>query len=381
MSLSPFTSPLEEQILQGLLGWCRKQGQTEEPCADTLFRRLNPDWMRRFALREELAAWVRENTGLATFYPDELDVASTPRTLARHLARRMVSGTESPIRPPIIPFRSDKVKEPTVFVLNCPRSGSTLFRCMLMGHPSLYAPPELHLAEFRSMRERERQMADAGQEWKTMGLVQTIVHLTGWNKWQAFHYLSHLTKRDVPVPEVYRLIHGLCPKPILVDKSPSIMGHLQRIEECFDNPRYLFLTRHPYATIESMMLNRVNPPLPKHTLAEAEQAWLEVNGNILGFLETVPLDRWRQLSFEELMSTTEQTLQSVTDFLGIPYEPAMSTPYDGDRLLHGIGCVNLPKRQRVEPELAEKWKAIHLERPLLSKTVDLAKELGYKGLL
>jgi hypothetical protein len=130
-----------------------------------------------------------------------------------------------------------------------------------------------------------------------------------------------------------------------------------------------------------MMLNRVNPPLPKHTLAEAEQAWLEVNGNILGFLETVPLDRWHQLSFEELMSTTEQTLQSVTDFLGIPYEPAMSTPYDGDRLLHGIGCVNLPKRQRVEPELAEKWKAIHLERPLLSKTVDLAKELGYKGLL
>jgi hypothetical protein len=248
---------------------------------------------------------------------------------------------------------------------------------MLMGHPSLYAPPELHLAEFRSMRERERQMADAGQDWKTMGLAQTIAHLTGWNKWQAFHYLSHLTKRDVPVPEIYRLIHGLCPKPFLVDKSPSFSGHPQRIEECFDNPRYLFLTRHPYATIESMMLNRVNPPFPKHTLAQAEQAWLEVNRNIVSFLENIPRGRWHQLSFEELMGTTEHTLRGVTDFLGVAYEPVMADPYKGDRLLKGLGCVNLPNRQKVEPELAEAWRSIRFERPLLLDTEALAAQLGY----
>ena len=334
--------------------------------------------MRRFALREALAAWVRENTGLATFYPDELDVASTPRTLARHLARRMVSGTESPVRPPIIPFRSDKVKEPTVFVLNCPRSGSTLFRCMLMGHPSLYAPPELHLAEFRRMRERERQMADAGQDWKTMGLVQTIVHLTGWNKWQAFHYLSHLTKRDVPVPEIYRLIHELCPKPILVDKSPSIMGHLQRIEECFDNPRYLFLTRHPYATIESMMLNRVNPPFPKHTLAQAERVWLEANSNILSFLENTALDRWHRLSFEELVTRTDKILRGVTDFLRLPECSSMADAYKGDRLQEGIGCINFPKRQGVEKELGDCWKHVRLPGQLCSETRIIAAELGYR---
>jgi hypothetical protein len=380
MSLSRFNSPLEEQILQGLVDWCRHQGQREELCAETPFRRLNPDWMRRFALHEALVAWVRKNTGLATFYPDELDVASTPRTLARHLARRMASGTECPVRPPIIPFRSDKVKEPTVFVLNCPRSGSTLFRCMLMGHPSLYAPPELHLAEFRSMRERERQMADAGQDWKTMGLVQTIAHLTGWNKWQAFHYLSHLTKRDVPVPEIYRMIHGLCQKPILVDKSPSISGHLQRIEECFDKPRYLFLTRHPYATIESMMLNRVNPPFPKHTFAQAEQAWLEVNRNIVSFLETVPLNRWHQLSFEELMSTTDQTLQGVTDFLQIPYYLTMADAYKGERLQRGIGCVNFSARQRVAKDLGNRWKNVRLPGQLSNETRNIAADLGYRNL-
>jgi hypothetical protein len=370
---------LEARVLEDLVVWCRTQGHSEEPGADTLFRRLKPDWIRRFALREALLPWVRANTGLTTFYPDELDVASTPRTLARHLAERIASRTESPIRPPIIPFSSDRVKEPTVFILNCPRSGSTLFRCMLMGHPSLYAPPELHLAEFASMRERERQFADAGQDWKTMGLVQTIMHLTGWSKWQAFHYLSHLTRRDVPVTEVYRLLHGLCPKPILVDKSPSISGHLQRIEEGFENPRYLFLTRHPYAAIESMTLNRVNPPFPNHTFAEAEQVWLEANSNIQRFLAKIPFDRWHRLSFEELVTRTEKTLRGVMDFLGLPECSSMADAYEGDRLQEGIGCINFPKRQGVEKELGDRWEHVRLPGQLCSETRIIAAELGYRN--
>jgi hypothetical protein len=251
---------------------------------------------------------------------------------------------------------------------------------MLMGHPSLYAPPELHLAEFRSMRERERQFADAGQDWKTLGLVQTIEHLTGWSKWQAFHYLSHLTKRDVPVPEIYRMIHGLCPKPVLVDKSPSISGHLQRIEECFENPRYLFLTRHPYAAIESMMRNRVNPPFPNHTLAEAERVWLEANSNILSFLENTALDRWHRLSFEELVSRTDKTLRDVTDFLRLPYCESMADVYGGERLQGGIGCVNFAKRQCVEKELGDRWMHVRLHGQLSGETCSIAAELGYNNL-
>jgi hypothetical protein len=380
MSLRTSLCLLEEQVLQGLVDWCRTQGHGEATFADTLFRRLNPDWIRRFALREALLPWVRANTGLATFYPDELDVASTPRTLARHLARRMVSGAESPIRPPIIPFRGGKVKEPTVFILNCPRSGSTLFRCMLMGHPSLYAPPELHLATFRSMRERERKLADAGQDWKTMGLVQTVAHLTGWNKWQAFHYLSQLTKRDIPVTGVYRLLHELCPKPILVDKSPSICGHLERIEECFENPRYLFLTRHPYAAIESLILNRINPPFPNHTFAEAEQLWLKTNKNIIRFLANMSSDRWHQLSFEELVSRTDKTLRDITGFLGLSESSSMADAYEGERLHQGIGCTNFAKRKRVEKELGDRWKHVRLPGQLSDETRIMAAELGYRNL-
>jgi len=248
---------------------------------------------------------------------------------------------------------------------------------MLMGHDALYAPPELHLTGFRSMKKRERHFADSGQDWKTMGLAQTIAHLQGWNKWQAFHYVSHLTKRDVPVPDIYHLLHALCPKPILIDKSPSVARHLQEIEENFEKPKYIFLTRHPYSVIESLMRNRINPPFPEHTFARAEQAWLEVNRRIFGFLEEIPADRWHRLSFEDLMSNTEETLRGVTDFFGLPYCSTMADAYHGERLQEGIGCVNFSKRKSVEKDLGERWKRVRLPQRLGKETEELASRLGY----
>jgi hypothetical protein len=94
----------------------------------------------------------------------------------------------------------------------------------------------------------------------------------------------------------------------------------------------------------------------------------------------MPEGRWHQLSYENLMQSTEQTLRGVTDFLGVAYEPFMADAYEGNRIQKGSGCVNLPKRLRVEPELAEKWKTIRLERPLLPETFALADALGYECL-
>jgi len=248
---------------------------------------------------------------------------------------------------------------------------------MLLGHDAMYAPPELHLIGFRSMRERERQFAEARQDWKTLGLAQTIAHLQKWNKWQAFHYVSHLTKRDVPVPDVYRLLHELCPNAILIDKSPSVAAHLQKIEETFENPRYLYLTRHPYPVIESMMRNRVNPPFPEHTFAQAEQTWFEANREIVGFLEEIPADRRHRLSFEDLMSETEETLRGTAHFFGLPYCSTMADAYHGERLQEGIGCVNFRKRKILEKDLGERWKHVRLPRALSEETKDVAASLGY----
>jgi hypothetical protein len=285
------------------------------------------------------------------------------------------------VRPTILPRKSGKIEEPTVFVLGCPRSGTTIFRCMLMGHPEIYAGPELNMMQFDSLLQRERQLIDIGTSWMVMGFSQTIQDLTGWSEREAFHYVSTLTKRDLPIEDVYRIIHGYSRRPIVVDKSPSLtqsVGTMEKIEKVFTNPRYLYITRHPYSVIESMMRIQVSPPEPKHTLPKAEEEWVRTNTNVRTLLSSVPRERWHQLSYEDLVRSPEATLKSVTSFLGLKCEPAMANPYEGDRLVRGIGCVNLPKRQKVEPELADAWKSIRVERALLPKTVALAAELGYE---
>jgi hypothetical protein len=60
-------SRAEENLLAGLLSWCREQSGCREAAPDTMFRRMKPDWVRRFCLRDALLPWVRETTGLSAF--------------------------------------------------------------------------------------------------------------------------------------------------------------------------------------------------------------------------------------------------------------------------------------------------------------------------
>jgi hypothetical protein len=252
-----------------------------------------------------------------------------------------------------------------------------------MGHPSIYAGPELHMMKFDSLLQRERALLEAGAPWMVMGFSQTIQDLTGWSEREAFHYISTLTKRDLPIEDVYRIIHGYSRKPILVDKSPTITpdsSTLERIESLFSEPRYIFITRHPYAVIESIVRLEAPPFEKLPDTQAAEKLWFDSNTMVKSFLGNIQKGRWHRLSYEDLMQTTEKTLRGVTDFLGVAYEPLMADAYEGNRIQQGIGCVNLPKRQRVEPELAEKWKTIRLERPLLPETLALADALGYECL-
>jgi hypothetical protein len=371
-------------LVLGLQEWCARETGRIDPLAidpDLPFFHHRAEWHKRFILRSALLRWVLDTTSLPSFYPDELDAHSTPRSVATHLSRRLVSGRERPIRPPVLPRKTGRIEEPTVFVLGCPRSGTTLFRCMLMGHSQIYAGPELHMMQFESLLKRERRLVDVGTSWMVMGFSQTIQDLTGWTERESFHYVSTLTKRDLPIADVYRIIHALCPKAVVVDKSPSLTratATMQKVEEVFERPRYLYITRHPYAVIESMMRMQVYPPKPKHTLAAAEARWLQANRDTRQFLAGVPPERWHRLSYETLVREPRTTLRGVCDFLGVGFEDAMANPYEGDRLRTGVGCVNLPGRKSVEPALAETWRAVRLERALIPAAVAMANSLGYE---
>ena len=61
------------------------------------------------------------------------------------------------------------------FVLGAPRSGTTLLRVMLAGHPALFSPPEMVLAPFATMAERRKKLDE--RFWEKGGLRRTLMEL------------------------------------------------------------------------------------------------------------------------------------------------------------------------------------------------------------
>lgn len=150
---------------------------------------------------------------------------------------------------------------------------------------------------------------------------------------------------------------------------------LDRIEENFDAPSYIYLVRHPRPVIESMVRMNISGSWPD--VSTAEKDWRERNENALHHLETIPSHRKRRIRFEDLVRDPETTLSSLCDLLKIPFASGMENPYASGRLLEGIGCPNLPKRARVDPSLAEAWRERELDFDLDDETLALAAILGY----
>ena len=94
----------------------------------------------------------------ATVAAPEWTGSRSPRFAGRRLPRVRTASREPP----------DQPKNPrAVFVLAPPRSGTTLLRVLLAGHPALFAPPELELLQFATLAER--RAAFAGRDalgWK-----------------------------------------------------------------------------------------------------------------------------------------------------------------------------------------------------------------------
>ena len=78
------------------------------------------------------------------------------------------------------------------------RSGTTLFRVMLAGHPSLFVSPEMSLGQYDAMAERKKDLPV--RYWEKGGLPRALVHVRNISVEEAKHRVEASTPvsgRDV----------------------------------------------------------------------------------------------------------------------------------------------------------------------------------------
>lgn len=276
---------------------------------------------------------------------------------------------------------------PAVFLLSAPRCGSTLLRAMLAGHPRLFAPPELHLLAYQDMAAWHRALAPRMMH---LGLLQALLGL-GLDPAVANAQINAWVEAATPTADVHAHLQALAGARRLVDKSP---GHaldpraLARAEALFDTPRYVILTRHPYAAIESFVRLRMSQLFDAGDLDPqlvAEAVWERSYANLEGFARELGPDRCHRVSFEQLVRAPEATSRQLCEFLGIDFDPAMLAPHEGNRMVDGvrraigfIGDPNFASRSRIDAALGDAWKDVRLPWRLAPETAALARRLGYE---
>ncbi len=279
-----------------------------------------------------------------------------------------------------------------VFLLSSPRSGSTLLRVMLAGHPQLFCPPELHLLAFDRLG---RQREDLDDSYLQEGLQRALMELRGCDAVASKAMLDDWSADDLSVPDVYdRLRHMAAPR-LLLDKSPTYAGSMDtlcRSQELFADASYLYLVRHPYAAIESFVRTRMHKLVDvgagwvgeEDPFLVAEQVWVQTNQNMVEFLRQVDPRRQHTIRYEDLVRRPEDSIDHICAFLGIATDSAVLRPYDGARMtdgVHGrsrsIGDPNFLTHDRIEADLADAWREVSLPGPLGPAAQELAARFDY----
>ncbi|MDX1996532.1 MAG: non-ribosomal peptide synthase/polyketide synthase [Thermoanaerobaculia bacterium] len=296
--------------------------------------------------------------------------------------------------PPYVAPAGQVRNPPAVFLLSPPRSGSTLLRVLLAGHPGIFAPPEVDLLSFDTLAERRAAFSGRYAFWLE-GLVRAVMASDGCDAATAEARLAELEGRGATVAEAYGWLQGRLGGRLLVDKTPSYALDAQvlaRAEALFDRPKYVHLLRHPYGMIRSFEEARLDQTFFRHdhpfTRKElAELVWLVSQENILAHLASIEPERHTVVRFEDLVADPRPELERLSAFLGLEFDPEMLEPYKERerRMTDGIhplakmlGDVKFHEHQGIDRGVADRWREAYPEDFLGDVTWAMAERLGYE---
>ena len=333
-----------------------------------------------------------------------------PEAIARRFgesAEQAMSGPERPFAeklaelrgavPSFAPFpcwRQGSASPRTIFVLSPPRSGTSLLRVMLAGHPGLFAGSELQLLHFDTLEQRRRAFDGPFSLWLE-GTIRALMELHAVDATEAGTLMEGYEADGLSAKDLYRVLHEASGGRTLVDKSPSYAldrGALENAEAGIDDAFYIHLLRDPHEMAHSFASYHMDQVLflEDHGLRGVELGelvWLESHTITLEFLTNVPPERQVRLRFEDLVSAPKAELERVAAAAEIEFHPGLLTPYEGlerkmvDGLREGstpMGDTRLLEHRRIDPAVARKWREKQPLNVLAPETWELAGQFGYE---
>jgi hypothetical protein len=182
---------------------------------------------------------------------------------------------------------------------------------------------------------------------------------------------AHLKDFTVTVLDGYARNQG---KVRWIDKTPNYYNYLDFIDELFaKDVCYLFITRHPFDTIQSLEgigqgsgrghYAFDDPELGRHARANGvgrfswAKYWRDVNERLLTFSSGHP-ERCKLFRYEDLVRDSETTLREVLEFIGERFSPNMiEHAFTNDpKAMKGFGDSKIRRTSGIHSASIGKWQ-------------------------
>jgi hypothetical protein len=208
-----------------------------------------------------------------------------------------------------------------VFLVGCPRSGTTLLQRLLDAHPMLAIAPETHF--IRRFWLKRDAYGDLAAPDTFERLVDDVIQMPEFADMQldAAEFRREAARIERSIPAVFDLLLGSFGRRrgarIVGEKTPNHLLYMPALEEFFPDARFIHIIRDPRAVVNSWR----TVPWSTGSIAGDTAVWTR-------YMQTA----WRQppaaghlhvMRYEALATEPERELRAVCDFLAIPFEPAM----------------------------------------------------------
>jgi hypothetical protein len=272
-----------------------------------------------------------------------------------------------------------------IFIVGCPRSGTSLLRDLLRSHPRLAFPEESHF-----IPTLYRAYGDPRDERAAVELAARIL-ATGWVKaWglplqpPAFAGERSFARVVARMYEAWAEKQG---KPRWGDKTPRYVVDIPVLLKLFPAAKILHIYRDGRDVALSWLRYGVGP----RNLFTAALMWSDtVSAGRRAGAAAGP-ERYREVRYEALLADPERIMREVCAFLGEPFSDAVLAPsslprknadHGQNAFLIGKPLPPRPRQTEIVAANAGKWRTMMTpaDRVLFESAAGaLLTELGYES--
>jgi hypothetical protein len=203
-----------------------------------------------------------------------------------------------------------------VFVVGCPRSGTTWLQRLLASHPAIRTGQESHVFEVNIGPQLQAWRILADQQ--NRGGVGLACYFTE-------DKFLRIVKRYLL--ELLEPMAGhLAPGELFLEKSPAHALFLREIFELLPEARVIHVLRDPRDVVSSLLSGARRQQdwlswwAPKHA-SEAANLWARHIRAVSDVVSEMPMKRFHEVRYEDLSRSPVEVLQGCLDFLDLHWDP------------------------------------------------------------